>query len=174
MKLGHTVLRVVVGGAFAAHGAQKLFGWFGGPGLEQTGQFFEGGLQMAPGKRNAAAAGVSEFGGGLALAAGIATPVAATALTSTMITAIIKVHAEKGFFATEGGYEYNLILLGAVLAVVDEDSGPIAALAVLAAGAAGALAAIELGKREAAKLAAAGASSNGGGMATPSPQPAAA
>jgi putative oxidoreductase len=152
MKLGHTALRTVVGLGFAAHGAQKLFGWWGGHGLEGTGQFFEQGLQMAPGKRNAAAAGGAELGGGLALAAGVATPIAATALASTMVTAILKVHGSKGFFSTEGGWEYNAVLLGAIAAVVDEENGPLATLAVLAAGTIGSLAAIELGKREFAKL----------------------
>ena len=70
MRWGLALLRIIVGGAFMAHGAQKLFGWFGGYGLEGTGKFFEEGLQMAPGKRNAAAAGLSEFGGGGLLAAG--------------------------------------------------------------------------------------------------------
>jgi putative oxidoreductase len=169
MKLGHTALRTVVGVGFAAHGAQKLFGWFGGHGLEGTGQFFEQGLQMAPGKRNAAAAGGAEFGGGLALAAGFATPLAATALTSTMVTAIIKVHGSKGFFSTEGGWEYNAVLLAGLAAVVDEESGPLATLAVLAAGTVGSLAAIELGKRESAKLTSAAASSDG---AAPTAEPA--
>jgi putative oxidoreductase len=161
MKLGHTALRTVVGLGFAAHGAQKLFGWFGGYGLEGTGQFFEQNLQMAPGKRNAAVAGGAEFGGGLALAAGVATPVAATALTSAMVTAIVKVHASKGFFSTDGGWEYNAVLIAAVAAIVDEESGPVTTLAVLAAGTLGGLAAIEVGKRESAKLDAANAASNG-------------
>jgi putative oxidoreductase len=161
MKLGHTALRTVVGLGFAAHGAQKLFGWFGGHGLEGTGQFFEQGLQMAPGKRNAAAAGGAELGGGLALAAGVATPIAATALASTMVTAILKVHGSKGFFSTEGGWEYNAVLLGAIAAVVDEENGPLMTVAVLAAGTIGSLAAIELGKREFAKLP----------VAAPTPEP---
>lgn len=174
MKLGRTALRTVVGVGFAAHGAQKLFGWFGGYGLEGTGQFFEEGLQMAPGKRNAAIAGGAEFGGGLALAAGVATPIAATALTSTMVTAILKVHGSKGFFATDGGWEYNAVLIAAVATIVDEESGPLATLAVLAAGTIGALGAIELGKRESAKRApAADAAANGTGS-TPEPEPAAA
>ena len=69
MRLGLALLRWLVGGLFMAHGAQKLFGAFGGNGLEATGRFFEEHLQLAPGKRNALAAGLSEFGGGAALAA---------------------------------------------------------------------------------------------------------
>ncbi|UGS38763.1 DoxX family protein [Capillimicrobium parvum] len=167
MRWGLALLRIIVGGAFMAHGAQKLFGWFGGYGLEGTGKFFEEGLQMAPGKRNAAAAGVSEFGGGALLAAGTAVPVAAMALTGTMTTAIWKVHKEKGFFNTEGGYEFNLLLIAAVFVLADEGPGALSvgsgegagsliALASVAAGVAGGFAAMELGSREHAKLQSAG------------------
>ena len=143
-----TLLRVAVGAGFMAHGAQKLFGWFGGHGLEGTGQFFEDALQMAPGKRNAAAAGASEFGGGALLATGLATPIATTALTSTMLTAIWKVHKDKGYFAADGGWELNAMLIAALLAIAEEESGPAAAAFTLVAGAAGAYGAIELGRRE--------------------------
>jgi putative oxidoreductase len=152
-----TLLRVGVGAAFMAHGSQKLFGWFGGNGLEPTGQFFEQHLQMAPGKRNAAAAGWSEFGGGALLASGFATPVATTTLTSTMITAIWKVHKANGFFAQNSGWELNALLIASLLAVADEESGPSAAVFTLVAGAIGAFGAMELGKREYAKLHPAGA-----------------
>lgn len=143
-----TVLRVGVGVGFMAHGAQKLFGWFGGYGLEGTGQFFEDQLQMAPGKRNATAAGVNEFGGGALLASGLATPIATTALTSTMVTAIWKVHKDKGYFAQDGGWELNALLIAALLAVAEEESGPVAAIFTALAGTAGAFAAMELGRRE--------------------------
>ena len=143
-----TLLRVGVGAGFMAHGAQKLFGWFGGHGLDQTGQFFEEALQMAPGKRNATAAGLSEFGGGALLASGLATPIATTSLTSTMVTAIWKVHKEKGFFTQDGGWELNALLVAALLAIAEEESGAAAAVFTLAAGTAGAFAAMELGRRE--------------------------
>jgi putative oxidoreductase len=160
--LGLAVLRLVVGGTFMAHGAQKLFGWFGGYGPEGTGQFFEEGLHLAPGKRNAIAAGASEFGGGALLAIGAAIPLASAALTATMTTAVLKVHKEKGFFVTEGGFEYNLVLLASVFAIAadgpgplalraDEHTGPLWALASLGAGAVGGWAAIEVGHREYAK-----------------------
>jgi len=163
-----TVLRIGVGAGFMAHGAQKLFGWFGGYGLEGTGQFFESNLQMAPGKRNAAAAGLSEFGGGALLASGLATPIATTTLTSTMLTAVWKVHKDKGFFAQDGGWELNALLIAALLAIAEEESGPLAAVFTLAAGAAGSYGAIELGRREYDKLQAAQpsastTSANGGG-----------
>jgi putative oxidoreductase len=162
MRFGLTVLRLVLGGTFMAHGAQKLFGWFGGGGLRQTSEMFEQGLQMAPGKRNALAAGASEFGGGLGMVAGVATPLAGAALTGTMLTAIQKVHGSKGFFNTEGGFEFNLVLIAAVLVLADDGPGPLAlgssegaglkgALFALGAGAAASYAAIELGRREAEK-----------------------
>lgn len=159
-----TLLRVGVGAAFAAHGAQKLFGWFGGLGLETTGQFFENNLQMAPGKRNATAAGINEFGGGALLASGLATPVATTALTSTMITAIWKVHKDKGFFAQDGGWELNALLIAALLVIAEEESGPAAAVFTAVAGTIGAFGAIEVGRREYERLHA-GEATNGSGPA---------
>jgi putative oxidoreductase len=151
MKIGRLLLRLTIGGLFIGHGTQKLFGWFGGPGLEQTGEAFEG-LGIRPGRRNAIAAGVSEAGGGALLAAGLLTPLAATALTGTMLTAIQRVHAKNGPWVTQGGYEYNLVLIVAVLTVAElgpgglsldaalgqERSGPAWALAALAAAVAGA------------------------------------
>jgi putative oxidoreductase len=131
------IVRLVAGGLLAGHGAQKLFGWFGGDGPEGTGQFFESGLGLAPGHRQAQAAGASEFGGGLMLATGLGTPLAAAALSGTMITAIHKVHLDKGPWASEGGYEYPLVLLALLFALTDEDAGPGWAIAQLAAGAAG-------------------------------------
>src|SRR5215204_1908201 len=79
MRLGLTALRVVVGGAFAAHGAQKLFGWFGGPGPDALGQGFEQ-MGIRPGKRNAVIAGASELGGGAMIATGFLTPLGAAAI----------------------------------------------------------------------------------------------
>jgi putative oxidoreductase len=152
MKIGRLLLRLIIGGFFIGHGTQKLFGWFGGGGLDATAQGFEQ-LGMRPGRRNAIAAGLAETGGGTALALGFATPLAASALTATMLTAINRVHLKNGPWATNGGYEYNLVLIAAVLAVVDmgpgkpsldaalgiEASGPKWALAALAAGVGGAL-----------------------------------
>jgi putative oxidoreductase len=112
MDLAMLVLRVVVGGLFAAHGAQKLFGSFGGHGIAGTGQFFEG-LGLRPGERHARLAGLGEFGGGLLLILGLLTPLGAAALIGVMTVAILTVHAAKGWQATEGGYEYNVVL-GAV------------------------------------------------------------
>src|ERR1700723_3343340 len=103
MKIGRLLLRVVVGGFFFGHGTQKLFGWFGGNGLQATAEGFEH-LGLRPGGRNAIAAGASEAGGGLLLAAGLATPLAASALIGTMITAIETVHLKNGPWVSNGGY----------------------------------------------------------------------
>jgi putative oxidoreductase len=146
---GMTLMRLVIGGLFVAHGTQKLFGWFGGHGPEGTGQFFES-IGIRPGKRNAIAAGVAEAGGGALLAAGVATPAAGAALHGVMTAAIKQVHLEKGPWNTEGGWEYNAVLMAAVCAIVNERNGTPWALASLAAGVGGALATLEPTGRQAA------------------------
>ncbi len=152
MKIGRLLLRLVVGGLFVGHGTQKLFGWFGGRGLDATAQGFEQ-LGLRPGRTNAIAAGAAEAGGGALLALGLATPLAASVLTATMMTAIQRVHAPKGPWLTDGGYEYNLVLIAAALALAEvgpgslsldaargrERSGTGWALAALAAGTLGAV-----------------------------------
>jgi putative oxidoreductase len=122
MNFGRLILRAVIGGYFIGHGTQKLFGWFGGHGPEGTGQFFEG-LGLRPGKRHAIAAGAAEAGGGALLVLGAATPLAAAAITATMITAILRVHAKNGPWVSDGGYEYNLVLIAAVLALAETGPG---------------------------------------------------
>jgi putative oxidoreductase len=146
MKLFHLALRLLIGGLFIGHGTQKLFGWFGGHGLDGTGGFFES-LGLKPGKRNAIAAGVAEAGGGALLASGLATPVAGAAVTGTMATAIRRVHGAKGPWTTEGGWEYNAVLVGAALALVEEECGIGWALAAGAAGVAGSFAVTEIARR---------------------------
>ncbi len=121
MKIGRMVLRLTLGALFFGHGTQKLFGWFGGHGLDATAAGFEQ-LGMRPGRRNAIAAGLAEAGGGAALALGLATPLASSVLTSTMLTAIHRVHFKNGPWVTNGGYEYNALLIGA--ATVLAEAGP--------------------------------------------------
>src|SRR4051794_12771265 len=121
MKLGATVIRGLVGPLFVGHGTQKLFGWFGGHGLDGTGAAFES-MGMKPGKRHATAAGLAETLGGALLTLGFLTPVAATLVSGTMVTAIRKAHAQNGPWVTNGGYEYNLVLLASMLALAE--SGP--------------------------------------------------
>src|SRR5947208_14222066 len=110
MDIGRTALRFVVGPLFVGHGTQKLFGCFGGHGLEGTAGFFET-LGLRPGKRHATAAGLAEAGGGALLALGALTPLATSVLSATMVTAVRKVHAKNGPWVTGGGYEYNLVLI---------------------------------------------------------------
>ena len=110
--LGVLLFRVGLGGTLAVHGAQKLFGWFGGHGVSGTAGGMEA-MGFQPPKVSAVLAGLGEAGGGTLLALGLATPVAGAAAASTMVAAG-SVHKPAGFFAMEGGYEYNLILgLGA-------------------------------------------------------------
>lgn len=107
-------IRLGVGVIMAAHGAQKLFGWFGGHGLEGTAQFFAENLGLKPGILMAALAGGSEFFGGLLLIVGLLTRIAGLSLVGTMAVAIITVHPN-AFFASNSGMEYPLMLLLASL-----------------------------------------------------------
>lgn len=106
--LGLLVLRVGTGAVLAAHGSQKLFGWFGGGGVEGTAAGM-GAMGFHPPKRSAVAAGVGEACSGVLLALGLATPAAGAAAAGTM-SAAVAVHAPAGFFATGGGYEYPAFL----------------------------------------------------------------
>lgn len=113
---GITLLRIVTGLTFAAHGSQKLFGWFGGYGLAGTGQWLES-IGIAPGYLMAALAGGAEFFGGLALIVGLLVRPAAVSLLVAMLVAIFSVHWVNGFFITANGYEYAMIL-GLISAVL--------------------------------------------------------
>lgn len=123
MKIGRLLLRLVLGGFFIGHGTQKLFGWFGGHGLEGTGQFFEGSLGLKPGRHHALASGLSEAGGGTLIVLGAATPFASAGLIATMLTAIYRVHLKNGPWASDGGYEYNAVIIAALLALVETGPG---------------------------------------------------
>jgi putative oxidoreductase len=152
MKIGRLLLRLTVGSLFFGHGTQKLFGWFGGHGLDATANMFDS-IGMRPGQRNAVAAGLAEAGGGAGIALGLATPLSAATLTSVMLTAINRVHLKNGPWVTNGGYEYNIVLIAAVLALAEvgpgelsldhllgnERTGPTWALVALALGVAGAI-----------------------------------
>ena len=118
MEYGLLLLRLVVGLLFAAHGAQKLFGWFGGGGPQGTAQFFASLGYRWPAAM-AIVAGLAEFGGGLSLASGFLTPLAAFLLTVVMLNAIATVVWPKGFL---GGYEFELTL--AAVAVALAATGP--------------------------------------------------
>jgi putative oxidoreductase len=169
MGLGLLILRVVVGLLFFGHGAQKLFGWFDGHGLRGTAGFFDQ-LGLKPGHVHAQAAGMLEFGGGILLILGLATPAASAALIAVMTAAIITVHGSKGLWATDGGYEYNLVLaavafavaaIGAGAASLDgafglTDHGAGWAIGALVVGLAGGYGAVRYGRREARRQAPSG------------------
>ena len=107
-SVAQAVLRAAVGLILVPHGAQKLFGWFGGHGLEATGRFFEQNLGYANGYLAALAAGSVEFFGGLFLALGLLTRVSAGAIVVLLLVAV-SVHLPNGFFWGQGGYEYPLL-----------------------------------------------------------------
>jgi putative oxidoreductase len=106
--VGVLLVRLGVGATLVAHGGQKLFGWFDGPGLDATAATFDA-MGFRPGQANAVAAGVSEVGSGALLAAGLVTPAAGAAAAGTMVVAAT-VLGGNGFFAQKGGYEYPAIL----------------------------------------------------------------
>ena len=110
------VIRLVIGLLFVGHGAQKLFGWFGGGGIDGTTKFFEK-LEIYPPSAWAVVTGLAETLGGLGLALGLLTPIAAAVLIGTMLTAIIKVHGKNGLWNNNGGFEYNLVLLTVAAAI---------------------------------------------------------
>jgi putative oxidoreductase len=130
MDLGLLILRLVFGLTLAAHSAQKLFGWFGGPGIAGTAQMMEQ-LGFRPARLQAVVAGLVEGGAGLGLAAGLLTPLAVAAFISVMFVATASVHLPKGFFNQNGGFEYTLALATGALAVAFTGPGVISADAAL-------------------------------------------
>src|SRR3954453_6606497 len=108
MPEGLFIIRAVLGGLLFAHGAQKLFGWFGGYGLDGTGGFFES-VGHRPGRPMAMIAGISEAGGGLLLLMGLFTPVGSAMVIGPLIVASYSVHKANGLWATNGGYELPLL-----------------------------------------------------------------
>jgi putative oxidoreductase len=114
--LGLLLIRVVFGLVFAGHGAQKLFGWFGGYGIAGTGGFLES-MGFRPGKMFATAAALSEFGGGLLLALGFLGPVGPALLLSVMFVAGMTVHRKNAFFVATNGLEHPLIMATAAVGI---------------------------------------------------------
>ena len=123
-------LRIPIGIIFVAHGAQKLFGAFGGYGLEGTGQFMAS-LGLTPGYLMALLAGSAEFFGGLALLFGVLVRPAAAALAVAMLVAILSVHADKGLFVDKNGYEFALALLAASVSLLISGAGRLSVDATL-------------------------------------------
>jgi putative oxidoreductase len=177
MKMGMLVVRLVVGTLFIGHGLQKLRGSFGGPGLEGTEKMMEG-MDMHPPRTNAIAAGMAETAGGIGIAAGAATPLAAGGLISVMLTAVTKVHWKKGVWNSNGGFEYNAVLMSVLAMLAAEGPGPVSVDAIarkskwgawggvtaLVVGVGGAVAAMRFGAKNAQADDNAGA--DGGGAAS--------
>jgi putative oxidoreductase len=113
---GLLLMRLLVGLLFVGHGAQKLFGWFGGYGPKGTGGWMES-IGIKPGVFMAVSAGLMELLGGALFTLGLLTPLAALLITLTMLGAIFKVHAQNGIWATANGYEYPLVLIAVVIGI---------------------------------------------------------
>jgi putative oxidoreductase len=116
LSIGLLLIRLVVGILFIGHGAQKLFGWFGGYGLKGTGGWFES-IGMKPGVTMALMAGLTELVGGVLFAVGLVTPLGGILIAATMVMAIAKVHGANGLWSTSNGYEYNLVLLAVTIGI---------------------------------------------------------
>ena len=124
-SLSSLLMRLSAGVIFAAHGAQKLFGSFGGGGLEGTAQWMAS-IGLEPGYLMALAAGSAEFFGGIALLLGLLTRPAAFVLAMTMLVAVITVHLPNGLFLSNNGYEFGLALLAITGALVLNGGGKLA------------------------------------------------
>jgi putative oxidoreductase len=122
MSYGLLLLRVVLGSIMAAHGAQKLFGWWGGPGMSGTAGMCSSLAYRSP-FLMACGLALAEFGGGLSLAAGLLTPLGALAVTVVMLNAVYLIHWPKGFFSGNGGYEFNLLIAASAIALVAAGPG---------------------------------------------------
>jgi putative oxidoreductase len=122
MSIGILLIRLVIGLTFMGHGTQKLFGWFGGYGIKGTGGFFES-VGIKPGEKMALLAGLTELIGGALFAIGLFTPLAGLMIAGTMVIAIFKVHGPNGYWITQNGYEYNLVLLVVALAITIMGAG---------------------------------------------------
>ena len=116
------ILRITIATVFMAHGSQKLFSWFGGYGLEGTGQWMDS-IGLAPGYLMALLAGSGEFFGGLLLLFGLLTRASSLVLAITMFVAIFSVHFANGFFMSANGYEFAFVLLGASVALMFSGAG---------------------------------------------------
>ncbi len=161
--MGRLIARTVIGGLFIGHGTQKLFGWFDGPGIDGTEKMMDK-MDLKPARQNALAAGASEAVGGALLVLGALTPAAGALITGTMVTAVRKVHLAKGPWNTNGGYEFNLALIAATVALVETGPGRPSvdhalgldlrgskwALAAVAAGVVGSALTIKAGEQAAA------------------------
>jgi putative oxidoreductase len=147
MDIGLFLLHVVVGLLLFGHGAQKLFGWFGGQGIGGAGEFMQS-LGLRPGRFHAVAGGVGEVVGGLLIALGLFLPFAAALVIAVMVTATVAVHWRNGLWAQNGGYEYPLTNIAIAVALAGAGAGELsldAALGLDLTGAGWALGALAVG-----------------------------
>jgi putative oxidoreductase len=122
MDLALLILRLVVGLLFVGHGAQKLFGVWGGHGLAGTAGFFDA-IGLRPGRLHAPAAGAAEFGGGALIALGLLTPIGSALVIAVMVAAALTVHITNGLWATENGIELNLVFAAIAFALAGVGPG---------------------------------------------------
>lgn len=122
MKIGRLLLRLVIGGLFIGHGTQKLFGWFNGSGLDGTTTMMRN-LKLEPARQSAIVGSATEAVGGAMLVAGALTPLASAALIGSMLTAIRTVHFRNGLWNTNGGYEFNLVMIAALIYLAETGPG---------------------------------------------------
>ena len=122
MEVGLLVIHVAIGVSLVAHGTQHLLGWFGGYGLQGTGDWMEG-FGLRPGRLFAAAAGSAELAGGALFALGLVTPVAAALIASVMLVASRTDHRGKGYWIYNGGSEYVLAIAAIVVGVAVNGAG---------------------------------------------------
>lgn len=167
MHVARLGARLLIGGLFVAHGTQKLFGWFGGTGIEDTAAMMKM-MQLEPARENAIAAGAAEAGSGALLALGLGTPLAASGIIGVMTTAVRKVHWKNGPWNHVGGYEYNLALCAMAAMLAESGPGNLSldhllgmqkkgarwALGAAALGVAASMITVERGRRQAELMAA--------------------
>ena len=130
MDAGLLIVRLIIGLALAAHGAQKLFGWFGGYGIKGTAGFMES-LGWRPGTPFAVMSGIAEFGGGILTALGFLNPIGPALIVIVMLNAIGSVHIRNGFFASANGIELPLMNIAGALAIAFAGVGSYSVDAVL-------------------------------------------
>ena len=130
LDIGLFIIRLIIGGLFIGHGAQKLFGWFGGGGLKGTAGWLES-MNMKPAALLALMAGLSEFVGGILFVLGLLTPLAGLLIAATMVVAIAKVHGANGLWSTANGYEYNLTILAVAIGIALAGPGQFALEAII-------------------------------------------
>ncbi len=130
LDIGLFIIRLIIGLLFIGHGAQKLFGWFGGHGLKGTAGWLES-MNMKPAMLMAVMAGLSELVGGILFVLGLLTPLAGLLIAATMVVAIAKVHGANGLWSTSNGYEYNLTILAVAIGIALAGPGQFALDAII-------------------------------------------